>query len=68
MDVFLQIENIYKSLTSLSPEEKIMRLSMLQLRFFTPKEIANLLGFPPEFGMWDTCGPQLSCINGLQTH
>uniref|UniRef100_A0A8C2RWK5 tRNA aspartic acid methyltransferase 1 n=1 Tax=Capra hircus TaxID=9925 RepID=A0A8C2RWK5_CAPHI len=64
----VQIENIYKSLTSLSPEEKIMRLSMLQLRFFTPKEIANLLGFPPEFGMWDTCGPQLSCINGLRTH
>ncbi|XP_044784026.1 tRNA (cytosine(38)-C(5))-methyltransferase isoform X3 [Bubalus bubalis] len=46
----VQIENIYKSLTSLSQEEKIMRLSMLQLRFFTPKEIANLLGFPPEFG------------------
>ncbi|KAB0347311.1 hypothetical protein FD754_012168, partial [Muntiacus muntjak] len=46
----VQIENIYKSLTGLSQEEKIMRLSMLQLRFFTPKEIANLLGFPPEFG------------------
>lgn len=46
----VQIENIYKSLTSLSPEEKIMKLLMLKLRFFTPKEIANLLGFPPEFG------------------
>ncbi|XP_036699886.1 tRNA (cytosine(38)-C(5))-methyltransferase isoform X3 [Balaenoptera musculus] len=46
----VQIETIYKSLTNLSQEEKITRLLMLQLRFFTPKEIANLLGFPPEFG------------------
>uniref|UniRef100_A0A8C5Y8I0 tRNA aspartic acid methyltransferase 1 n=1 Tax=Microcebus murinus TaxID=30608 RepID=A0A8C5Y8I0_MICMU len=50
----VQIENIYKSLTNLSQEEKITKLLMLKLRYFTPKEIANLLGFPPEFGMWDT--------------
>ncbi|XP_004578941.3 tRNA (cytosine(38)-C(5))-methyltransferase [Ochotona princeps] len=46
----VQIENIYKSLPSLSQEEKITMLSMLKLRYFTPREIANLLGFPPEFG------------------
>ncbi|XP_010965180.2 tRNA (cytosine(38)-C(5))-methyltransferase isoform X1 [Camelus bactrianus] len=46
----VQIENVYKSLTSLSQEEKITKLLMLKLRFFTPKEIANLHGFPPEFG------------------
>lgn len=46
----VQIENIYKSLPDLPPEEKIAKLSMLKLRYFTPKEIANLLGFPPEFG------------------
>ncbi|XP_045443795.1 tRNA (cytosine(38)-C(5))-methyltransferase isoform X5 [Pipistrellus kuhlii] len=46
----VQIENIYKSLTNLSQEEKITKLLMLKLRYFTPKEIANLLGFPPEFG------------------
>ncbi|XP_036082810.1 tRNA (cytosine(38)-C(5))-methyltransferase isoform X1 [Rousettus aegyptiacus] len=46
----VQIENIYKSLTSLSQEEKIKKLLMLKLRYFTPKEIANLHGFPPEFG------------------
>ncbi|XP_023557933.1 tRNA (cytosine(38)-C(5))-methyltransferase-like isoform X3 [Octodon degus] len=45
-----QIETIYKSLTSLPEEEQITKLSMLKLRCFTPKEIANLLGFPPEFG------------------
>ncbi|XP_047377344.1 tRNA (cytosine(38)-C(5))-methyltransferase isoform X1 [Sciurus carolinensis] len=46
----VQIENIYKSLTNLPQEDKITKLSMLKLRYFTPKEIANLLGFPPEFG------------------
>ncbi|XP_035879674.1 tRNA (cytosine(38)-C(5))-methyltransferase isoform X2 [Phyllostomus discolor] len=46
----VQIENIYKSLTDLSQEEKIKKLLMLKLRYFTPKEIANLHGFPPEFG------------------
>ncbi|XP_002717405.4 tRNA (cytosine(38)-C(5))-methyltransferase isoform X2 [Oryctolagus cuniculus] len=46
----VQIENIYKSLPNLPQEEKITTLSMLKLRYFTPREIANLLGFPPEFG------------------
>ncbi|XP_004483786.2 tRNA (cytosine(38)-C(5))-methyltransferase isoform X3 [Dasypus novemcinctus] len=46
----VQIENIYKSLPNLSQEEKITKLLMLKLRYFTPREIANLLGFPPEFG------------------
>ncbi|XP_055970613.1 tRNA (cytosine(38)-C(5))-methyltransferase isoform X2 [Sorex fumeus] len=46
----VQIEEIYKSLTSLSQEEKTAKLLMLKLRYFTPKEIANLLGFPPKFG------------------
>nr|XP_038951481.1 tRNA (cytosine(38)-C(5))-methyltransferase isoform X2 [Rattus norvegicus] len=48
----VQIENIYKSLPDLPPEEKIAKLSMLKLRYFTPKEIANLLGFPPEFAQF----------------
>ncbi|XP_049633801.1 tRNA (cytosine(38)-C(5))-methyltransferase [Suncus etruscus] len=46
----VQIEEIYKSLDNLSQEEKITKLLMLKLRYFTPKEIANLLGFPPSFG------------------
>ncbi|XP_059119589.1 tRNA (cytosine(38)-C(5))-methyltransferase [Peromyscus eremicus] len=46
----VQIENIFKSLNDLPPEEKIAKLSMLKLRYFTPREIANLQGFPPEFG------------------
>ncbi|XP_037693582.1 tRNA (cytosine(38)-C(5))-methyltransferase isoform X2 [Choloepus didactylus] len=46
----VQIETVYKSLTNLSQEEKLMKLLMLKLRYFTPREIANLLGFPPQFG------------------
>ncbi|XP_034366879.1 tRNA (cytosine(38)-C(5))-methyltransferase isoform X4 [Arvicanthis niloticus] len=46
----VQIEDIYKSLADLPPDEKIAKLSMLKLRYFTPREIANLQGFPPEFG------------------
>uniref|UniRef100_A0A8C8TWH6 tRNA (cytosine(38)-C(5))-methyltransferase n=1 Tax=Peromyscus maniculatus bairdii TaxID=230844 RepID=A0A8C8TWH6_PERMB len=46
----VQIENIFKSLNDLTPEEKIAKLSLLKLRYFTPREIANLQGFPPEFG------------------
>ncbi|XP_060048217.1 tRNA (cytosine(38)-C(5))-methyltransferase isoform X3 [Erinaceus europaeus] len=52
----VQIESIYKSLTGLSQEEKITKLLMLKLRYFTPKEIANLLGFPPEFGFPEKIG------------
>ncbi|KAK1345587.1 hypothetical protein QTO34_008049 [Cnephaeus nilssonii] len=64
----VQIENIYKSLTNLSQEEKITKLLMLKLRYFTPKEIANLLGFPPDFGMWDTRKSQLLFIKDPQIH
>ncbi|CAO2594920.1 tRNA (cytosine(38)-C(5))-methyltransferase, partial [Lemmus lemmus] len=46
----VQIENVFKSLNNLPPEEKIAKLSTLKLRYFTPREIANLQGFPPEFG------------------
>ncbi|XP_048223728.1 tRNA (cytosine(38)-C(5))-methyltransferase isoform X2 [Perognathus longimembris pacificus] len=46
----VQIEDIYNSLTNLPEEEKLTKLEMLKLRYFTPKEIANLLGFPPDFG------------------
>ncbi|XP_051061810.1 tRNA (cytosine(38)-C(5))-methyltransferase isoform X2 [Phodopus roborovskii] len=46
----VQIENVFKSLNELPPEEKIAKLSTLKLRYFTPREIANLQGFPPEFG------------------
>lgn len=38
---------------SLSDEEKLAKLSTLKLRYFTPREIANLHGFPAEFGMCD---------------
>nr|XP_006634398.1 PREDICTED: tRNA (cytosine(38)-C(5))-methyltransferase isoform X1 [Lepisosteus oculatus] len=45
-----QLEDVFKSLHLLSDEEKLNQLLKLKLRYFTPREIANLLGFPAEFG------------------
>ncbi|XP_049737869.1 tRNA (cytosine(38)-C(5))-methyltransferase isoform X4 [Elephas maximus indicus] len=67
----VQIESIYKSLSNLSEEEKITKLLMLKLRYFTPKEIANLLGFPPEFGFPENVTvKQRYCLlgNSLNVH
>ncbi|XP_066579433.1 tRNA (cytosine(38)-C(5))-methyltransferase isoform X2 [Amia ocellicauda] len=44
-----EIETAFRSLDMLSDEEKLKQLSMLKLRYFTPREIANLLGFPADF-------------------
>ncbi|XP_053121525.1 tRNA (cytosine(38)-C(5))-methyltransferase isoform X2 [Hemicordylus capensis] len=49
----IQLETVFKSFEALSEEEKLMKLSTLKLRYFTPREIANLHGFPPEFGFPD---------------
>uniref|UniRef100_A0A8C4RUU6 tRNA (cytosine(38)-C(5))-methyltransferase n=1 Tax=Erpetoichthys calabaricus TaxID=27687 RepID=A0A8C4RUU6_ERPCA len=45
------------SLDSLSDEEKVRRLLKLRLRYFTPREIANLHGFPAHF-----CFPQKTTL------
>ncbi|XP_061442462.1 tRNA (cytosine(38)-C(5))-methyltransferase isoform X2 [Rhineura floridana] len=49
----IQLESVFKSFEALSEDEKLMRLSTLKLRYFTPREIANLHGFPPEFSFPD---------------
>ncbi|XP_028933375.1 tRNA (cytosine(38)-C(5))-methyltransferase isoform X1 [Ornithorhynchus anatinus] len=46
----VQIEDVYEALETLPEEEKLRKLATLKLRYFTPREIANLHGFPPEFG------------------
>lgn len=33
-------------------EAELAVLRRLKLRYFTPREVANLLCFPPEFGAW----------------
>ncbi|XP_073532597.1 tRNA (cytosine(38)-C(5))-methyltransferase isoform X2 [Phyllobates terribilis] len=49
----VEISSVYKSLETLSDEEKFAKLSTLKLRYFTPREIANLHGFPAQFGFPD---------------
>ncbi|NWV17689.1 TRDMT methyltransferase, partial [Origma solitaria] len=48
--VDVQLESVFKDIDKLPEEEKLMKLSTLKLRYFTPREIANLHGFPLEFG------------------
>ncbi|NXG07594.1 TRDMT methyltransferase, partial [Sakesphorus luctuosus] len=48
--VDVQLESVFKHIEELREEEKLMKLSTLKLRYFTPREIANLHGFPLEFG------------------
>lgn len=45
-----QVEDAFRSFGTLSDEEKLGQLSKLELRYFTPQEIANLMGFPSYFG------------------
>ncbi|NXK87624.1 TRDMT methyltransferase, partial [Formicarius rufipectus] len=48
--VDVQLESVFKHIEVLTEEEKLKKLSTLKLRYFTPREIANLHGFPLEFG------------------
>lgn len=45
----LQVEDVFPSLDQCSEEEKVQRLLDLKLRYFTPREVANLMGFPRSF-------------------
>lgn len=45
----LQMECIFKGLDQCSEEEKVQRLLKLKLRYFTSREVANLMGFPQNF-------------------
>lgn len=49
----VELEEVFKSLEPLSDAEKLAQLSRLKLRYFTPREIANLLGFPSQFSKSD---------------
>lgn len=45
----LQMEDVFRGLDQCSEEEKLRRLQTLSLRYFTPREVANLMGFPQSF-------------------
>ncbi|XP_054478789.1 tRNA (cytosine(38)-C(5))-methyltransferase [Anoplopoma fimbria] len=44
-----EMEKVFRGLDQLSEEEKLQQLLKLQLRYFTPREVANLMGFPQSF-------------------
>lgn len=53
-----QVEGVCPSLDRCSEEEKVQRLQQLRLRYFTPREVANLMGFPQSFSKLP-CTPSL---------
>ncbi|XP_059183061.1 tRNA (cytosine(38)-C(5))-methyltransferase isoform X2 [Centropristis striata] len=44
-----EMESVFGGLDQCSEDEKLQRLLKLKLRYFTPREIANLMGFPQNF-------------------
>lgn len=48
-----QMQSVYRGLDELSEEDRLRKLKILQLRYFTPKEVANLMGFPQDFAFPD---------------
>ncbi|XP_026217077.1 tRNA (cytosine(38)-C(5))-methyltransferase isoform X2 [Anabas testudineus] len=44
-----EMQSVFAGLDQCSEEEKLQRLSTLKLRYFTPREVANLMGFPQSF-------------------
>ncbi|XP_070784272.1 tRNA (cytosine(38)-C(5))-methyltransferase isoform X1 [Enoplosus armatus] len=44
-----EMESVFRGLDQYSEEERLQRLSKLKLRYFTPREVANLMGFPQSF-------------------
>ncbi|XP_071341640.1 tRNA (cytosine(38)-C(5))-methyltransferase isoform X2 [Trachinotus anak] len=44
-----KMESVFTGLDQYSEEEKVQRLLKLKLRYFTPREVANLMGFPQSF-------------------
>lgn len=45
----LQMESVFRGLDQHSEEVKLQQLLKLKLRYFTPREVANLMGFPQSF-------------------
>ncbi|XP_036935404.1 tRNA (cytosine(38)-C(5))-methyltransferase [Acanthopagrus latus] len=45
----IEMESVFRGLDQCCEEEKLQRLLKLKLRYFTPREVANLMGFPTSF-------------------
>ncbi|KAF3836494.1 hypothetical protein F7725_029052, partial [Dissostichus mawsoni] len=44
-----EMESVFTGLDQCAEDEKLQRLLKLKLRYFTPREVANLMGFPQSF-------------------
>ncbi|XP_054878721.1 tRNA (cytosine(38)-C(5))-methyltransferase isoform X1 [Poeciliopsis prolifica] len=44
-----EISSVFTNMDQLTEEEKLQKMLKLNLRYFTPREVANLMGFPQRF-------------------
>ncbi|XP_072306468.1 tRNA (cytosine(38)-C(5))-methyltransferase [Eucyclogobius newberryi] len=44
-----EMEEVFRALPQLSEEQQLQLLHTLGLRYFTPREVANIMGFPQSF-------------------
>ncbi|XP_026148211.1 tRNA (cytosine(38)-C(5))-methyltransferase-like [Mastacembelus armatus] len=44
-----EMQSVFRGLDQHSEQDKLQRLLKLKLRYFTPREVANLMGFPQSF-------------------
>ncbi|XP_027881947.1 tRNA (cytosine(38)-C(5))-methyltransferase isoform X1 [Xiphophorus couchianus] len=44
-----EISSVFTNLDQLTEEEKLQKMLKLNLRYFTPREVANVMGFPQSF-------------------
>ncbi|XP_038124200.1 tRNA (cytosine(38)-C(5))-methyltransferase [Cyprinodon tularosa] len=52
-DLEKEVSDVFSNVDQLSEEEKLQKLMELKLRYFTPREVANLMGFPQSFSFPD---------------
>uniref|UniRef100_A0A669F8F1 tRNA aspartic acid methyltransferase 1 n=1 Tax=Oreochromis niloticus TaxID=8128 RepID=A0A669F8F1_ORENI len=57
-----KIESVFMGLDQCSEEEKLQRLLKLKLRYFSPREVANLMGFPQNLSKSLICPSLELCI------
>nr|XP_040025262.1 tRNA (cytosine(38)-C(5))-methyltransferase-like [Gasterosteus aculeatus aculeatus] len=43
------MESVFAGLDQMSEDDKLQQLLKLKLRYFSPREVANLMGFPQRF-------------------
>lgn len=56
----VQLQCVFQDWDQHSEDEKLQQLQRLKLRYFTPREVANLMGFPAHFSESQSTTPAVA--------